>query len=151
MTGTLLGIARHDRPRGAMETLDAAEVGLATGVEGDYRGGLKPGRNRRQVTAMAASSWAAAVPDLGAPVPWQERRVNLLIDGLDLEDCAGARLVFAGGVVLGVTGWCDPCKKMELVAVGLEAALRPGWRSGINTTVIEPGRIRVGDEIRIER
>ena len=149
LVGTLLGIARHERSRGPIELLDAAEIGLLTGVEGDRHGARKPGHNRRQVTAIAATAWRTALAELGADVPWHERRVNLLLDGLVLEDCAGARLVFAGGVEMMVTGWCDPCRRMEAVAVGLERALMPGWRSGINMQVATAGRLRVGEQVRM--
>ena len=151
MTGRLLGIALHRRPRGPMEVLEAAPVTFAEGVLGDYRGALKPGRNRRQVTVMALADWEAALADLGVEVPWQERRVNLLVDGLDLFETTGSRLVFAGGVELQVTVECDPCRKMELVASGLEAALTPRWRGGVCTRVIGEGQLAIGDEVRIER
>ncbi|UAK23911.1 MOSC domain-containing protein [Sphingomonas nostoxanthinifaciens] len=149
--GRLLGIARHARPRGAMETLGAADVTVAEGVHGDFRGSLKPGRNKRQVTAMAAEDWAAALADLGADVPWEQRRVNLLVEGLALRETKGARIVFDTGLVLEVTGECDPCSRMEEVAPGLKAALLPGWRGGVTTRVIESGPIRVGMEVRIDR
>ena len=132
-----------------MELLDAAAIGLLTGVEGDRHGSRKPGHNRRQITAIAAASWAAALAELGRSIPWEERRVNLLLDGLDLEACGGARLEFAGGVVLKVTGWCDPCRRMEAVAEGLEKALMPGWRSGINMIVVAAGRLHVGEQVRM--
>jgi len=149
--GRLLGIARHDRPRGAMHTVDAVDVGLETGVAGDFRGSLKPGRNKRQVTVMTADCWTAALKDLGASVPWEQRRVNLLVDGLELEETKGARIVFAGGVVLEITGECDPCSRMEEIAPGLKAALLPHWRGGVTTIVRAAGRIAIGDTVRIER
>jgi hypothetical protein len=56
VAGRLAGIARHDRPKGPMETLDRVEVTAAEGVHGDFRGGLassKPSR-RRQVSLIEA-------------------------------------------------------------------------------------------------
>jgi len=149
--GRLLGIARHARPRGAMETLDAADVGLDTGVHGDFRGSLKPGRNKRQVTVMTADSWRAVLHELGASIPWEQRRVNLLVDGVELERTRGATLAFAGGVVLEITGECDPCSRMEEVAAGLKGALLPHWRGGVNCIVRQAGRLAIGDEMRIDR
>lgn len=149
--GRLLGIARHDRPRGPMQTVDAVDVGLDTGIAGDFRGSLKPGRNKRQVTVMTADCWSAAIRDLGVSVPWEERRVNLLVDGLVLEETAGARLLFSGGAVLEITGECDPCSRMEEIAPGLKAALLPHWRGGVTTIVRAAGRIAIGDSVRIER
>lgn len=134
-----------------METLDHAEVLTATGIHGDFRGALKPGRNKRQVTLMAAEGWHDALHDLGAQVAWEQRRVNLLVEGLALEDATGARIVFETGLVLEVTGECDPCTRMEEVAPGLKAALLPCWRGGVTTRVIEGGPIRVGEQVRIEQ
>jgi len=150
-TGVLLGIARHDRPKGPMETVDRVAVTVAEGIHGDYRGALKPGRNKRQVTLLAAADWRAALADLGnPPIDWSERRANLLIDGLALPRETGMRIALAGGVLLEVTGETDPCERMEAVHRGLRAALTPDWRGGITTRVLQGGALAVGDEVRIE-
>ena len=50
MSGKLAGIARHDWPKGPMETLEIVAVTAAEGVHGDYRGAraaMKPGRKRQ--------------------------------------------------------------------------------------------------------
>ena len=134
-----------------METLDHVEVSVAEGVRGDFRGSFKPGRNRRQVTVMAAECWRDALRDLDAHIDWQQRRANLLVERLTLENMTGARLVFESGLVLEVTGECDPCTRMEEIAPGLKAALLPHWRGGVTTRVIEGGPILVGQQVRIER
>lgn len=131
--------------------LDHADVTVEQGVHGDFRGSLKPGRNKRQVTVLGAEDWYQALRELGADVPWEQRRVNLLIEGLALEQSAGARILFDSGLVLEVTGECDPCSRMEEVAPGLKAVLLPHWRGGVTTRVIESGPIRVGDNVRIEQ
>jgi MOSC domain-containing protein YiiM len=149
--GRLLGIARKTRPRGVVETLDRAVVGLSSGIGGDHRGVLKPGgRGRRQVTAMALADWRAALADLGAPaIPWSDRRANLLVDGIDLPRQRGA-LLRIGAALFEITGECDPCKRMEAVAPGLEAALTPGWRGGRTMRVLAGGDIAIGDTITVE-
>ena len=134
-----------------MEALDHVHVTVAEGLHGDFRGSLKPGRNKRQVTVMTAEGWRAALHELGAQVPWEQRRVNLLVEGMVLEDSQDGRLIFDSGLVLEVTGECDPCSRMEEVAPGLKAVLLPHWRGGVTTRVIEDGLIRVGDKVRIER
>ena len=133
-----------------METLDHVQVTVAEGLHGDFRGSLKPGRNKRQVTVMTAEGWRDALNELKAQLPWEQRRVNLLVDGVTLEESAGRRLIFDSGLVLEVTGECDPCSRMEEVAPGLKAVLLPHWRGGVTTRVIEDGLIRVGDKVRIE-
>ena len=149
--GRLLGIARHERPRGPIQTLDHADVTIEQGVYGDFRGSLKPGRNKRQVTLMAVEGWQEALRELDAQVGWEQRRVNLLVEGLVLEGSEGARILFDSGLVLEVTGECDPCSRMEEVAPGLKAVLLPHWRGGVTTRVIQSGPIRVGDNVRIDR
>ena len=149
--GILAGIARHAERRGPMETLDTVEVSVERGIEGDCRGLLKPGsKNRRQVTVMEAGDWAAAAAEVGTALEWWNRRVNLLVDGVDLPQNAGAKVRIGEDVVLEVTVECDPCNRMDALVDGLQEALRPDWRGGACTRVVTGGTIRIGDQIRIE-
>jgi len=147
--GRLIGIARKPRSRGQVELLDHAAVGVDTGIAGDHRGAIRPGKSgRRQVTIMAAEDWVAVTAELGKTIGWEQRRVNLLSEGIDLPREPGSRLRI-GGVVLEITGECDPCSRMEEIATGLKGALIPGWRGGRISKVIEGGTIALGDEIEI--
>jgi MOSC domain-containing protein YiiM len=148
MAGRLIGIARKDRPYAVMEVIDHAQVGIETGVGGDYRGALKPGANRRQVTMLMAEDWLAALDLLGKPVSWQERRANLLVEGVVLPRDDGAR-VRIGEALFEITGECDPCRRMDAVSNGLRLALAPEWRGGRTTKVIADGAIKVGDIVEI--
>jgi MOSC domain-containing protein YiiM len=150
-TGVLVGIARHAVPKGPMQVLSQVAVTVERGIEGDCRGPVKPGgRGRRQVTLMEQGDWEAALAEIERVIPWQERRVNLLVDGLDLPQIPGARIAIGDDVVLEVTVECDPCFRMDKVAPGLFAALVPDWRAGACTRVKRGGSIAVGDAIRIE-
>ena len=149
--GVLAGIARHAFPKAPMEILDSVEITVENGVAGDFRGAVKPGgRGRRQVTLIERGDWEAAMADVGHSIPWQERRANLLVDGMDLPQTPGTRLRIGGDVVLEITRETDPCERMEALASGLRAALSPDWRGGVCTRVKVGGHITVGDEIRIE-
>lgn len=150
MTGTLAGIARHARSKAPMEVIDRASVTLTGGIAGDFRGGVKGKPHKRQVTLIEAADWAAATGAVGQAIPWQERRANLLVTGLDLPQVRGTRLRIGADVVLEVTVETDPCERMDALAPGLRAALTPDWRGGICTMVIAEGEIAVGDTIRIE-
>jgi len=150
MSGRLAGIARHRRPRGVVETLDAVEVTLERGVEGDFRGGAKGKPHKRQVTLIERGDWDAAMAELGLSLDWSQRRCNLLVDGFDLPQRVGARVRIGESVVLEITTECDPCSRMEALAPGLEAALTPDWRGGACARVISGGHIAIGDRIRIE-
>ncbi|MBS0479778.1 MAG: MOSC domain-containing protein [Proteobacteria bacterium] len=132
-----------------MEVIDHAVVTLAGGIQGDYRGAMKGQPYKRQVTLIEARDWAAAQELVGHNLPWQERRANLLVDGLDLPQQPGARLR-VGTALLEVARETDPCERMEALADGLRAALLPDWRGGVCTMVVEEGEIAVGDAIRIE-
>jgi MOSC domain-containing protein YiiM len=133
-----------------METVDRVWVTRATGIAGDYRGAMKGKPHRRQVTLIALSDWNAAMAEVGRDLPWQGRRSNLLLDGINLPQRAGARLRIGASVVLEVTRETDPCDRMEAVAPGLRAALTPDWRGGVCSFVVEDGEIAVGDEVTIE-
>lgn len=150
MPGRLIGIARKDRPHGPMEVLDHVAIGLDSGVRGDYRGAIRPGKsNRRQVTILMAEDWTTALDQLGTPVSWEQRRANLLVEGIVLPRETGVR-VRIGQAVLEITGECDPCRRMDTVADGLQLALRPEWRGGRTCRVIEEGAIKLGDEVKVE-
>ena len=156
MIGRLAGIARHDRPRGAMETVDHVAVTAAEGVHGDLRGAqaaMKKTR-KRQVTLIEAESWQAALDDLGVPeherLAWWHRRANLLVEGLRLPREAGRVIAIGATGRIETTVETEPCDRMDDVIPGLRAALTPDWRGGICGRVIADGHIAVGDEIRIE-
>ena len=145
--GVLAGIARHAWRRAPIEVIDRAAVTLAGGIAGDYRGALKGQPYKRQVTLLERGDWELATAAVGVAIAWEQRRSNLLVDGLDLPQTPGARLRIGADVVLEIT---DPCERMEDVAPGLMAALRVDWRGGACTRVVAEGVIAIGDLIRIE-
>ncbi len=159
--GRLIGIARRKRPRAPMEELRSAAVTAAAGVQGDFRGAVRPGRvPRRQVSLLAAEDWLAALRDLGLAEgewpPWHARRANLLVEGLRVNGMhlpreKGCVIAIGESLRIAVTMECDPCSRMEEVVPGLMAALLPDWRGGVLGTVLTDGTIAVGDEIRIEQ
>jgi MOSC domain-containing protein YiiM len=143
--GTLTGIARREKKRAPMETLERAEISKASGVAGDFRG--KAGK--RQVTVVSAAAWRDACRDLGQDVPWTTRRANLLVDGIDLPETTGAILAI-GRVRLLVTGEVDPCSRMDEQYAGLTRALQPEWRGGVSCSVLEAGPVALGDSVTLE-
>ena len=142
--GRLAGIARREKKRAAMETLESAMISVETGVANDSRG--KPGK--RQVTLLSAAAWQAACSDIGADAPWTTRRSNLLIEGLDLPREAG-RVIAIGDVRLRTTVEVDPCSRMDEQVPGLTAALQPDWRGGVGCEVLAGGTVSVGDEVSL--
>jgi len=145
LTGRLLGIQTVSKPGAPVEPQTEIAVAVDTGLAGDCRGKSR----RRKVTVVSRESWAAACADLGAQLSWTLRRANLFIEGPDLKEKTGARLSI-GEVVLEITGETTPCSLMDEQHQGLRAALEPDWRGGVTSIVLEPGTIRVGDDIRLE-
>ena len=134
-----------------METLDHVRVTREGGLAGDFRGAIKPGgKDRRQVSLIEAGDWLAAIEELGTVVEWQERRANLLVDGIDLPQRPGAVLRIGTDVRLQITCECDPCSRMDAIVPGLKAVLMPDWRGGALACVLDGGDIRIGDPIIIE-
>lgn len=143
--GRLAGIARRDRKRAPMQTLEQAEISTASGVADDFRG--KPGP--RQVTVISGAAWRAACAELEEDLPWTTRRANLLVEDIELPRTIGA-VLRVGPVRLRITGEVDPCSRMEEQRQGLKAALQPNWRGGVSCTVIAGGPVSLGDEVDLE-
>jgi MOSC domain-containing protein YiiM len=76
-------------------------------------------------------------------------RENITTRGIALETLPLGQRVRAGEVLLEVTVPCEPCNQMDEIRQGLQEAMR--GRRGLLCRVIEPGRIRRGDHVEIER
>ena len=145
IAGRVLAIARRNRTRAPMETLDSTTITVAAGIDGDCRGALP----KRQVTLLTREGWEAACAALGEDLPWTTRRANILVEGLALAATEGS-IVHIGDVALRITGETDPCTRMEEQATGLREALAPEWRGGVTCEVTQGGAIAVGDVARLE-
>lgn len=151
MAGRLAGIARHDMPKGPMETVERVSVTAAEGVHGDFRGSLaatKPTR-KRQVSLIEAEAWQAAMAESQGHLDWWHSRRNLLVEGVRLPRRKGAEVGIGSTLRIEITCECDPCDRMDALHPGLRAALTPDWRGGVCGRVIEDGEIAIGDEVRI--
>jgi MOSC domain-containing protein YiiM len=149
-TGRLIGLARREAKRAPMETLERGRIGVECGLEGDFRGLLRPGKEpTRQVTMLGLEGWEAACAELGRKVPWTTRRANLLVEGVEIPRRAGP-VIAIGDVRLQIMGEVKPCRRMEEAEPGLDAAMRPDWRGGVGCRVLQGGDVRLGDPICIE-
>ncbi len=136
---TLLGIAIRPYGETVMQELSQAEMTCERGVEGDSRGR----RGKRQVTLMSLADWQAACNELEIDLHWVERRANLLVDALPLEQTRGQKIEI-GEAVLEITGETDPCHRMESLHPGLFKALAKGWRGGVTCRVVRGALLTVG-------
>jgi MOSC domain-containing protein YiiM len=144
--GELLGIAWRSGKRAPMQLLDSAPVTLEAGVGSDFRG--RPGA--RQVTVLSREAWARATDAAGVDLPWQARRANLCVAGLNLENSTRRRLRIGSDVLLEITGELEPCERMDEAHEGLRQALEPDWRGGVTCRVLAAGRVAIGDPVRLE-
>lgn len=111
------------------------------------------------VHLVTTASLRAVEQRLGEPVDPRRFRPNLLVDTGDLagmvEDTWLGRRVAVGGVVLEVTDRMPRCVMVNLPQVGLGATRVLDAVTELNdadlgvlATVVTPGRVRVGDEVR---
>ncbi|MBU1391271.1 MAG: MOSC domain-containing protein [Gammaproteobacteria bacterium] len=141
----LLAIAYKTVKRGPMNEVLCANVTQLSGVEKDVFG--RPGK--RQVTVLSKLQWQQACHSIDADLPWTTRRANLLVDDLVFSSADMGKHLQIGELRLEITGETDPCKKMEIAHVGLEAALTPDWRGGVTCRVLNDAMIHLGDEITL--
>jgi MOSC domain-containing protein YiiM len=129
---------------GPMDARPAVQLVAGRGVAGSADQGGK-----RQVTILSRERWTAACESLGQALDSRERRANLLVSGIDLEDTRG-RVLVLGACRVRILGETKPCEQMDDAFTGLRDALRPHWGGGAYGEVLDGGEVAVGDEVRWE-
>lgn len=126
----------------SVEAVTSAEL-LSSGLAGDHS---RPGK--RALTLIQAEHLAVIAALAGhASVAPEVLRRNLVVSGVNLTALRKARLGI-GSAVIEITSPCAPCSRME-------AALGPGGfnamrgHGGWCATVLTPGQLTLGDEVRI--
>lgn len=133
--------------RATISPVDTVEAEQNTGLAGDHHASGGAG-NKRQVTLIQAEHLPVVASLIGrAELDPAELRRNVVISGINLWGLRSLRFQL-GDVVLEGTGPCPPCSRMEenLGAGGYHAMRGHG---GITAIVVEPGTLRVGDEVRL--
>ncbi|SDG18515.1 MOSC domain-containing protein [Halorubrum xinjiangense] len=130
---------------------DAVEI-RPDGVEGDrYRSGDGHFQlDACAVTLVAAEALAAVREETGIDVTDGRHRRNVVVGGFGAElDALLDATVAVGDALLRPTRRRPPCAHVEELAGedGLASALRN--RGGLCCDVVEPGRVAVGDAVRI--
>jgi len=143
---SIRAIAIKNRSRVAMQVIDSAQITVANGILGDFRGT----QQGRQITILSESAWRKACAEVDSDLPWTTRRANLLVDEVEFDASYVGKTVRIGDVELMVTRQTDPCSLMDAQHQGLTAALTPDWRGGICCNVVKPGEIKVGDQIEFD-
>jgi MOSC domain-containing protein YiiM len=143
---SLKAIAIKNRSREEMQALDSAQITVANGIQGDFRGTQRG----RQVTIVSESAWQKACQEIDMELPWTVRRANLLVDDIEFGSAWVGKTLRIGEAELVVIGETDPCSRMDEQHPGLTAALIPQWRGGISCNVVKPGDIKIGDQVEFD-
>lgn len=125
--------------RGPMDPVQSAQLVAGRGIVGNANQGGK-----RHVTLLEAEVWKDAVAALGADLPPAARRANFVVSGFALAKTRG-RILAIGSCRIRIYGETKPCRLMNEILPGLEAALHPDWRGGAFGEVMEGGEVRIGD------
>jgi MOSC domain-containing protein YiiM len=143
MGGRLEAIWMKRMRLGPMDAVDVATLDARGLVGNANRGG------RRQVTIISLERWRELEQVLSATIDPSVRRANLLVSGVDLERSRD-RVLRVGATRLRVNGETRPCEQMESAHRGLQEAMRVRWGGGAFAEVLDPGIIRVGDQVEWE-
>lgn len=115
------------------------------GIEGDRK--ARSSRTR-QVNLLTAD-WVARMAELGYRAAPGQFGEQLVISGVDFADLQpGVQLELGDGAVLEITKPRTGCERLQ-AAQGREIPPEINWAIGYLARVLEGGRIRVGDPVRV--
>lgn len=149
MTGKLVAIYTTPTAGAPMESHDEVRAVSGGGLAGDRYAAAAGtfsdrGGEGREITLIAREGIDAANQSGVLIEPYETRR-NLVTEGIDLDHLVG-RTFAVGEVVLRGVRDCPPCGYLQKVTrPGVLAALQD--RGGLRADIVQPGVIRVGDEI----
>ena len=141
-TGKLLGICVSEKRGTQKHEIEEADLVKDWGIKGDAHGG----KWHRQVSLLSFEQ-IEAFRARGAEVDFGAFGENLIVEGYDLRALpVGTRFQIADAV-LELTQIGKECHSHCQIYHKMGDCIMP--REGVFTEVIEPGHIRVGDEIRM--
>ncbi len=92
---TIKAIAIKNRSREAMQLIDNAQISVANGIAGDFRGS----QQQRQITILGESAWQKACAEVDTDLPWTQMRHCYRLLGL-VRRYGGGRVDAACGKAL---------------------------------------------------
>ena len=123
--------------------VERAEALAGQGLVGDHSHG-----GSRQLTLLDAEAWRRACDEVGRTVDPGGRRANVLVEGLPLAETIGRRLR-VGPCEIEVIGETTPCRMLDDLVEGLQAALQPERRAGVYGRIVTGGTIALGDPVEV--
>ena len=140
--GRVVALAIKREKGTPLEEVDAVEVS-EEGISGNI-----PQKDYRRITLINKGDWEAAQADIEGDRPWQTRRANILVEGLNMAELLN-REIAIGPVRLLINGETKPCGLMDELQPGLRQALTPDCRGGVYGSVLEGGTISTDETIEL--
>lgn len=142
--GSIQSIVIRPEKRGLPTHISEAQIRIG-GIDGDHY--FKP-EGHRQVTIVAAPDLATVSASVGFQGDAHIAcRRNICVDALPDGDLVGKRVSLGDEVVLEITCYCDPCKRMnENFGNGAVEAFEK--RAGWGAVVLHEGHVEVGDHVQ---
>ena len=144
--GNVEWLGVRTKKKEALSVVNSIKINKGTGVVGDhFKGDFS---SKRQVTLIQHEHLNAISSILGRKrIDPRLTRRNIVVSGINLLSLKHQQFR-VGGVILGTTGICAPCKRMEVnLGKGGYNAMR--GHGGITATVIEEGDIKLGDTVEL--
>ena len=123
--------------RGKSRPLSEASA-IEGGLEGDYH--VRPASSR-QILLLAHGILREFQIEPG------DLRENITIDGVDVTELKRGQRLRVGAAVLEITTACEPCVQVDRLKPGLKDAI--AGRRGMFARVVDPGAIRIGDDVQL--
>lgn len=121
-----------------------AAVSALTAVTGEgFAGDASYGKRNRQVLLIDSETLTELELNPG------DVRENVTLEGFELTKLSPHDRLTVGGILLAVTGPCEPCWKLDELRPGLSTEIE--GRRGVLATVIRGGELKVGDPISLAR
>jgi len=143
--GSIEWISVRPKRRADVIEVTDVEVTVEKGLTGDHYG--KQGGNR-MVTLIQAEHLEVIARIMKKEVRPDMLRRNIMVSGINLKALQDGRFRIGDDVILEGTGNCVPCSRMEeTLGEGGYNVMR--GHGGITTKVIQGGKIKNGDVIRL--